>query len=189
MTSFWQTIERRMALWYAAKATFDMSRAVEYWSGIGRPLGLTKCDSVMPSSRGFAVHLVGKRLDAAGIVAGQAAGDVVHAMDQHHLEQIEAAIGLAGLDIELYRLGPGVADIHGHRLVETAGLDDDEAGEELLRAGGGAALIGVFLVQNLPGARIEDDDGGGMGDGDAIGADCAAWCRRCRRAWRSEAAR
>jgi hypothetical protein len=91
-------------------------------------------------------------------------------MDEHDLEEIEAAESFSGLDAELDGLAPGIAGIDADGVVEVAGLGYNEAGEEFLGAGGGAMLIGVFLVEDLPGAGIEDDDGCGVGERDAIGA-------------------
>src|SRR4029079_10866843 len=86
----------------------------------------------------FRVHLGGELLDAAGVVPGEAAGDVVHAFDEKDVEQFVPLVDFAGLDVELRRLCPGVGGLHGDIRVEVAFLGDDQPGEELLRAGDGA---------------------------------------------------
>ncbi len=119
---------------------------------------------------GLAIHFVGEVLDTSRIVTGEAPGDIVHAVDEHDPKEVDAAVAVAGPDVELDRLRPCVADIDRDRLIEISGFCDDKAGEQLLGAGGGAVFMRVLLVQYLARAGIEDDDSGGLCDRNAIRA-------------------
>lgn len=135
---------------------------------VGQAVGVGKVAVVHAKFGGALVHFFTKCRDTTGVVAGEGFGDVVEAAHEQGGEELAAGELFADFETEFGGGGVGVAFFDGDNLVEIAFLDQDEGGEELLGAGHLAAQVGVFLVQDFVGGRVDDEHAlGGNGGGRA----------------------
>ena len=105
----------------------------------------------------LAIHEDGEAGDRSCRVAGQGGGGIIFTFHEHGREQVHPRIGLAAAYAELGGFHQGVGSLNGDRLHEIAPVDDDECGDEFLRAGDLSPRIRKFLIQGAAGAGVDED--------------------------------
>ena len=91
-------------------------------------------------------------------IAGEGAGDVVGAFYHEHLKQLAAGVFFAGLEVEFGRLAGGIGGLDGDRLVDVAGVENTQGGDDFLGGSNGAHAIGVFRVEVASALEIDHQD-------------------------------
>ena len=126
--------------------------------GLGETVRVYEIGATHPEFAGFGVHLFCEVFDAAGVVTGEAAGDVVHAFYEENSEEIVAPVSLSFFEPELGLLALGVWSRDADVGVKVAVFGNDEGRHELLRAGDGAGGGCVFLVEHAARGGVANDD-------------------------------
>ena len=92
--------------------------------------------------------------------AGQGAGAVIGAMNEHCPQELAAGIGLTVTKADFCRLYQGILTGYPDRSLEWILLRHDKRGDEFLGAGDLTRLIGVFLIESLSRVRVDQDSRG-----------------------------
>ena len=80
------------------------------------------------------VHALGETDDAAGIIAREAARDVVGAFDEERAQQIDPPVTIAWSYVELHRLGHRVDCFNHDYALQVAALGHDQCRQQFFRA-------------------------------------------------------